>query len=272
MFVLLMIAVLSQGHQAPSVQGAAMKISREKSSSLEAFPGIPPNNDDKVMLFKGHNDLIASSVATNEFQWWLYSAYRATPGISGTCFLDQDQIDQMKGFAFFQVGSKAYVKDFRNHEPSTPSNARLPRIPMALSFKNGIWNYLNGLISGCNGKTGTWRHGLIERYDAAWIMDGAIYDDKKEKRYFHGCRVPDSFYRAVLLKRGEKYDVAAFLMPNENIKLDHLYDYVVSVDEIEKKTGLELFVRVPSEYRNSLLHQKISANDLLIEIDPGGKD
>ena len=52
--------------------------------------------------------------------------------------------------------------------------------------------------------------------------------------------VPNAFYKIVVKKVGGKFSILAFLMPNEESNAP-LSQFVVSVDEIERQTGIDFF-------------------------------
>ena len=68
---------------------------------------------------------------------------------------------------------------------------------------------------------------------------------------FEDVAVPDYFYKILLDKKDGDYKVIAFLMPHEDSNKP-LYSFVVSVDEIEKRTGIDFFPNLPDAIENNL--------------------
>ena len=63
--------------------------------------------------------------------------------------------------------------------------------------------------------------------------------------------VPDYFYKVLLNKNNGNYKMIAFLMPNEDSEKG-LYEFVVSVDEVEKLTGINFFPKLEDSIENQL--------------------
>lgn len=68
---------------------------------------------------------------------------------------------------------------------------------------------------------------------------------------FNAVTVPDGFFKAVLQKRGEKYVGAGFVFPNEEWHLPLEY-YAVSIDEVERITGFDLFHNLPDNIEEKI--------------------
>lgn len=69
------------------------------------------------------------------------------------------------------------------------------------------------------------------------ILTGPIYGDSPE--LINGIPLPESFYKIVY-----SFDhrcCIGFIMPNESIKASQIWDYVLSVQEVEEKTGYHFF-------------------------------
>jgi endonuclease G len=63
--------------------------------------------------------------------------------------------------------------------------------------------------------------------------------------------VPNYFYKILLDNSDGKYKMIAFLLPNS--KSDKpLYDFVVSVDSIEKMTGIDFFPKLDDKTESTL--------------------
>jgi len=63
--------------------------------------------------------------------------------------------------------------------------------------------------------------------------------------------VPNAFYKVLLDYRKPEIKAIAFLIPHKESK-DPLYKFVVSIDELEKKTGIDFFPSLPNELENKL--------------------
>ena len=95
-------------------------------------------------------------------------------------------------------------------------------------------------------------------YGEIWVVCGPIFDTKKPKKFGRGrykVSVPDAFF-LILADREESASGAirtlAFIVPHK-AKLDsNLRKYLVSIDEIERRTGLDFFSELSSETQATL--------------------
>lgn len=97
-----------------------------------------------------------------------------------------------------------------------------------------------------------------ERYGEVWVVDGPVFAAASPPRYIGPpdtrVRVPDAFWM-VVARRSEdgRLHTEAFLVPHREIWRDlDLSRYLVSVAEVERVTGLDLFPLLPAETRRAL--------------------
>ena len=69
------------------------------------------------------------------------------------------------------------------------------------------------------------------------IITGPIYGESPE--LINGIPRPESFYKIIYSFEHER--CIGFIMPNEAIKASLVWDYVMSVQEVEEKTGYQFF-------------------------------
>lgn len=112
--------------------------------------------------------------------------------------------------------------------------------PQLNEFNAGIWNTLEG-------KTRYW----AEKYDGIYVITGGVLCDNLETIGDEDVAVPKYFYKILLDKSRNDYKVIAFLLPHKASKKP-LYDFVVSVDEIEKITGIDFFPNLSNDIENNL--------------------
>ncbi len=78
---------------------------------------------------------------------------------------------------------------------------------------------------------------VAPRVGELWVLTGPVYGGGR--RLVSGVEIPDAFFRIWLDVRS--HSVLAFLVPQEVCGDEPLDDYLVSVDEIEQRTGLDFF-------------------------------
>lgn len=90
------------------------------------------------------------------------------------------------------------------------------------------------------------------RYGKVYIVCGPIYNGtRKEYIGDHRVRVPDAFFKVILINEAKKQAALGFYFKNEAGERP-LAEYLVSVDHIEKLTGLDFFAALPDELENRL--------------------
>lgn len=91
--------------------------------------------------------------------------------------------------------------------------------------------------------------GWAKHYGEVWITCGPIfYSDAYETIGENKVGVPDAFFK-VVLRMGKKPAALGFIYPNEGIHhpMEH---YVMTVDEVEGKTGIDFFHNLPDSIEN----------------------
>lgn len=66
--------------------------------------------------------------------------------------------------------------------------------------------------------------------------------------------VPKYFYMALLMKNSEGYKAMAFWAENENVSRsnDELSQYVITIDELERRTGIDFFCNLPDDIEDKV--------------------
>ncbi|WP_166967871.1 DNA/RNA non-specific endonuclease [Yeosuana marina] len=112
--------------------------------------------------------------------------------------------------------------------------------PQEHDFNAGIWNTLEQ-------KTRYWAN----KYDGVFVVTGGILQDGLKTIGDEHVAVPNQFYKIILDNNHGKIKMIAFLMPHENSNKP-LYSFVVSVDSIEKLTGIDFFPELDDSVENKL--------------------
>lgn len=101
--------------------------------------------------------------------------------------------------------------------------------PQRHDFNSGIWNKLEQKTRYWGGK-----------YNDIYVVTGGILKDSDKKIGTEKVSVPKYFYKIILAKSGKEHKAIAFLVPNEDSDKS-LYDFVVSIETLEKMTGIDFF-------------------------------
>lgn len=112
--------------------------------------------------------------------------------------------------------------------------------PQEPSFNRGGWRSLEGLCRA-------WALEDGELY----IVTGPVLSRTRGKIGVSGVSVPAYYYKIVFDIDEDGARSIAFLMPNTSIRGD-LQAYIVSVDSIEKLSGIDFFPALPDQVEDSL--------------------
>ncbi|MBS9774627.1 MAG: DNA/RNA non-specific endonuclease [Tenacibaculum sp.] len=134
------------------------------------------------------------------------------------------------------AGDRRKTKDLYN-ETFLTSNIS----PQKHDFNSGIWQELEKEIR-------YW----TKKYEHLYIVTGGILTDKNLKTIGKDkVAVPRRFYKILLDYTKPDIKAIAFLIPHKSSNRP-LYEFVVSIDEIENITGIDFFPSLPDDLENKL--------------------
>ena len=108
--------------------------------------------------------------------------------------------------------------------------------PQEHEFNSGVWNRLEEKV----------RYWAVKS-DGLFVVTGGVLSDNLKTIGKEDVSVPNYFYKVLLSKDGSK--MIGFLVPHENSN-QPLYEFVVSVDEIEKMTGIDFYPKLEDTIEN----------------------
>ncbi len=112
--------------------------------------------------------------------------------------------------------------------------------PQVHDFNGGVWNRLEQ-------KVRYW----ATKYDGVYVITAGVLESNLKTIGQDKVLVPNYFYKILLDNSNGEYKMIAFLVPNE--KSDKaLYSFVVSVDSIEKMTGINFFPKLDDKTESRL--------------------
>jgi endonuclease G len=112
--------------------------------------------------------------------------------------------------------------------------------PQKHYFNSGIWNILEG-------KVRYW----ASKYDGIYVVTGGVLNEGLPTIGFENVAVPKYFYKVLLTKTNNQYKMISFLMPNEQSD-QPLYKFVISVDALEKMTGIDFYPNLSDDIETVL--------------------
>lgn len=159
-------------------------------------------------------------------------------------------------------GAKAYHKDYSNsgydrghmapaadmkwsEEAMKESFYTSNICPQNRNLNRGDWNDLEEL-------TRNW----AVRYGAVSVTAGPIYRSKSPERIgANRVAVPDAFFKVILINTPKVQKAYGFIFENKAGSHPLSY-YQLTVDEVEKKTGMDFFAALPDEVENRIESEK----------------
>lgn len=132
-------------------------------------------------------------------------------------------------------GDRLYSKDV-NEQTFYMTNI----MPMVAKFNGGIWNMMEIRVRN-------WVSGADELY----VCKGRTIDKAEYvlSKTIGNHIVPKYYFMALLHKKGDTYKALGFWVEhlNEDHSNDKLGNYVISIDELEQKTGIDFFCNLPDD-------------------------
>ncbi|WNH08114.1 DNA/RNA non-specific endonuclease [Thalassobellus suaedae] len=133
------------------------------------------------------------------------------------------------------AGDRRYSQ-FAHDETFLTSNIS----PQDHQFNAGIWNSLEQ-------KTRYW----ASKYDGVFVVTGGVLKGNMKTIGDEHVSVPKQFYKVLIDNNTGKTKMIAFLLPHKDSNKP-LYEFVVSVDTIEKLTGIDFFSELDDAIENEL--------------------
>lgn len=112
--------------------------------------------------------------------------------------------------------------------------------PQDKDFNAGVWNRLEQQVR-------RW----CKKYGDLMVVTGGILEDGLEEIGEEDVDVPRAFYKLVLKRNGDTPEVLAFLIPATESDAP-LQSFLISVDELEEKTGIDFFHNQPETWQKTI--------------------
>lgn len=110
--------------------------------------------------------------------------------------------------------------------------------PQRHDFNDGVWNRLEQ-------KTRYW----AKKYNGLYVVTAGVLTGDLKTIGSEKVAVPNYFYKIIMTADSKR--MIGFLVPHKNSDRP-LYEFVVSVDKIEKLTGIDFFPKLPDSLENEL--------------------
>jgi endonuclease G, mitochondrial len=241
------------------VGGAVALGENHSEAQTHVYGGVPPVTNRKVLrVLANEGYLIGYSEALGNPLW---AAYRVR---------DVEILDAPKRPEEFRVDERttARVKpdDYersgydRGHlAPNFAIATRYGRTaqeetflmsniaPQKHALNAGVWKNLEQKIATS----------YAARFGEVWVMAGPVFGAQPAKLQ-RRVAVPEAFYMIVVDESEGRVRAQAFLFPQETFGGDELEKYMVSIDEIEARTGLDFLTALPDDAENALEARRVA--------------
>ena len=124
--------------------------------------------------------------------------------------------------------------------------------PQWQAHNGGLWNNLEALVR-------KWDNSSFR--DTLYIVKAATIDDANIKQYTSsGLIVPKYFYMAILCVKNHQYKAIGLWTEhkNESDSNKNYGDYAISIDELERRTGIDFFCNLPDDIEEEVESQTIT--------------
>lgn len=102
--------------------------------------------------------------------------------------------------------------------------------PQKPKLNRQVWRYLEERIA----------NHYSNQLEEIWVITGPIFDENITKLP-SGVEVPDAFYKIVVDEKENHLEVMAFIFDQDVSGKEKLRSFLTSVDEVEKRTGLDFY-------------------------------
>jgi len=112
-----------------------------------------------------------------------------------------------------------------------------PQLP---AFNRGIWSVLENQVRN-------W-----VRYNGAlYVVTGSIWDERSKRIAKQSIPVPGYYYKILFDTNKSSKGMIVFLIPNSDVR-NSIFDYVITVDSLERLTAIDFFPQLPDSLENTL--------------------
>lgn len=90
---------------------------------------------------------------------------------------------------------------------------------------------------------------LANEYNELYVVTGPIYQGN-EGTIGNGVVIPSAFYKVIL---DPSFDEAiAFIVPHRDVSSSELANFITTIDEVERQTGLDFFAQTPDSIEDNM--------------------
>lgn len=158
-------------------------------------------------------------------------------------YLQEDSTYEYDGFGYDR-GHLAPSADFRwSLKAMSESYYYSNMSPQLPEFNREIWAELESII----------REYVQEKEQKVFVVTGPILKDNLPilERSINKVSIPEEFYKVIIDIDSDTISGIGFIMPHEECEYP-VMSYAVTIDEVEKKTGIDFFASLQDDIENTL--------------------
>lgn len=135
----------------------------------------------------------------------------------------------------YDRGHMAPAGDMKWNEEAMDESFYLSNIcPQAPSLNRGVWRILEEKLRE-----------TAQKDSAIWIVCGPIVKNGSKTLGKNKVKIPHSFFKVIITPYTDPIKGIGFIFPNEDCNQE-LSTYAVTIDDVEKITGINFFYRLPT--------------------------
>lgn len=121
--------------------------------------------------------------------------------------------------------------------------------PQSQSLNRGAWRALEARVA----------YSYPARLEEVWVFCGPLFDPVPKRLNVSGIAIPEAFYLLVVDVSAGRIRSMALIVPQNAETTASLSHWLVSIDEVERRSGLDFFPSLDKSVENRL-ESKISAS------------
>jgi endonuclease G len=215
---------------------------------LDNFNYLPTSTTGQIVKHSGYS--LSYSEKHEQAEWVAYSLYKTdlvSTHRKRPFFINDPKVRSASASwrnykkSGFDRGHLCPAGDRKKTEKSYNETFYTSNIsPQKHQFNAGVWNRLEQ-------QTRYW----AKKHQHLYIVTGGILEDNLKTIGKENVAVPNAFYKILLDYTKPEIKTIAFLIPHKESN-QPLNSFIVSIDEIEQKTGIDFFHYLPDNLENNL--------------------
>lgn len=239
----------------PFARGNVVPAGTSLEFGEHVLAGTPVARAGSFIFLKNRSYLVSYDIARKNPAWCAYKIFapKDTKSPARPDFLPDTRVP-----ARFRVEPSDYTNSGFDRGHMAPNQAIAACYGRAGQEETFLMSNIVPQFHALN--AGTWKEleqRVFKRYTRAfgeiWVICGPIYDSPAPKRIRKNIAVPDAFFMIVVdctENATGSLRALAFIVPHEKKLAGTLKKYLVSIDEVEARAGLDFFPKLATETQN----------------------